>query len=430
MSSDRFDKLKVFDRILGANEKFSWLFLTYISKDACVSADDLSSLLKKKGADKFKAVIEKGEVNGTIHVHVIVYSKTRFHLRNLNGFDCRGKVMDTAPAQWSMIHPNICSFDRKDLLNVMRYIDGSIHKGTEDYTSGNFELEEKTYKLSSAPQLTINNKTRTYDVTAIIALANNRKEAYAMVGKSCAVGAWNGTKSVIDTEFSMRETEENKSFMKDYLYPSTEYNYPTELSRLFDEVFLKDIKMYRYFLTIIVSKSGKGKSSAMNALGPHMYFREMVSWKNLYHGLPKEAKYILFDEIKPDHLEQLRHKKSLLCGMHGGFDLEIKYANTEHVEINIPSIILCNELPVWVNEPYWKDNTFIIHQHSSMVKADNDEMDYEIINKPTVRIRPVKGYEVNPEVMNFESMEAPRSNYREKIDAFKENRDMRSKVRR
>lgn len=65
-----------------------------------------------------------------------------------------------------------------------------------------------------------------------------------------------------------------------------------------------------------------------------------------------------------------------------------------------------------------------------MVKADNDEMDYEIINKPTVRIRPVKGYEVNPEVMNFESMEAPTSNYREKIDAFKENRDMRSKVRR
>lgn len=116
------------------------------------------------------------------------------------------------------------------------------------------------------------------DVTAIIALANHRKEAYAMVGKTCAIGAWNGTKSVIDTEFSMRETEENKSFMKDYLHPSTEYNYPTELSRIFDEVFLKDIKLQRYFLTIIVSKSGKGKSSVMNALGPHMYFREIMSY--------------------------------------------------------------------------------------------------------------------------------------------------------
>lgn len=354
----------------------TWLLLTYSIKNTPLNKATIATDLSHKKADKYMIIEETGK-NGTFkHHHAIVHFKKQILIRNKNYFNI--SFGDTT------VQTEISDFPKKDLNNVIGYC------LKEDKTPElfNFKKDLEAYRAKAVTG-TITRKTNVGDLKTVIGAASTRQEAYEQVAGITSLDAWPATKSVIDSTVS--ESRVYSSLDLNPLYSMTEYNYPKELLDWF-KVFSSGVKLGRYPVILITGDSGTCKTSALKAFGPHMFFRERIVWQDIFFGIPEEAKYILFDDIKPDHLNELTSHKALLCGMHGGFCLDIKYENVTQVKVEIPSVIIANEAPKWIADKYWKANTLWLHIEDNMRKKKHPQSYYKILNVPTVEFSVLPGY--------------------------------------
>lgn len=373
------DEKKPYKPIVFENNKpvwKTWMFLTFSATESTLSKCDIAVFLKDKKADKYMIVEENGKQGDFLHHHAIVYYKKQICIRNKRHFNLktRGRIYYT----------QISDFPKTDLMKVIAYC---CKEDTEPFYY-NFEAEKATYTARNATSL-ITRKSTVRETRALFATADNREEAYGMVEDRVTVDAWPATKSIIDSTVSSKFGHTSLAITSKY--PKSDYHYPDELLSWM-KVFESESRLGRYPVILITGDSGTCKTSAIKALGPHMYFRERVVWKDIFYGVPQEAKFIVYDDLIPEHLNELASHKALLCGMDGGFSLDIKYSNVEHVEVNIPSIIVANDPPKWMNNKYWKINTLWIHIEGSMRKRRNPECCYKILNIPTMEFSVLPGY--------------------------------------
>lgn len=379
----------------------TWLFLTYIAADTPLKRSSIADFLDSKRATKYLISEEIGEKSGTKHHHAIVYFPGRVTLYSLNSLAiaCRIPIFDegaiaTKMYEGALIRPNYFEFKKQDLSKVIGY----AIKDDTNFIMHDFKDELTTYATQTSGER-FSRKTPPEMIQQFIATASTRREAYGLIlPKISSAMCFPAIKSVIDASITDAPTI-SRNFKLEGDFPASDYNYPQEIKDWFDNVIGKNTKLSRWPLMVICGDSGTAKTNALTALGPHMWFREKIAWKELFYGVPDEATYMVFDDIIPEHLDQLRHNKSLLCAMSGGFDLDIKHENAQKVIVEIPSIILTNELPEWLNDKYWKMNSLVIKVHSCMWKDPSDQdcqiLKYEVLNTPSVKISviPNKGYE-------------------------------------
>lgn len=355
----------------------AWLFLTYIRTTFSLHKSTISATLILKGADKYIISEEIGSEHGTKHHHVIVHSSKRFTLRHAKHFDIQS-------SQGDMLHPNIFEFSKSDLTKVIAY----ALKEDSDPETHNFDNEMKSYvaQLTKKP---FNRNTTASEIKTLISNCETREQAMKLVGERVPYTYFNQAKSIVDS--SIADQKVNTSYKSKGLFPRSDYNFPPIILEIFEKVILEDSCLTRHPTILITGPSGVGKTMAIASLGPHLYFRNQVNWANIYACPTGDAKFILYDDIKPTQLEILAHNKALLCGMYGGFDLDIKHDNEKHVNINIPSVIVSNEPPRWVKDEYWKANLFWIEIETSMCKEDNQILSYNILNVPSVTFKTIPG---------------------------------------
>jgi hypothetical protein len=351
----------------------SWLFLTYIRTSFSLEKSTISMTMLLKGADKYLISEEIGSEHGTKHHHVIVHSSKRFTLRHSKHFDIQ-------TSQGNTIHPNIFEFSKSDLTKVIAY---SLKEDSDPETH-NFDNEMRSY-IAQITKKTFTRTTTASDIYTLIENCETRQQAMSIVSERVPYNFFPQAKSIVESKIP--ERKKNTSYRERGEFPRSDYNFPPIILEMFEKVILQDSMMTRHPAILITGPSGVGKSLSIASLGPHLYFRQQVNWKNIHSCSIEGAKFIIYDDIKPSHLEILAHNKALLCGMHGGFDLDIKHDNENKVDINIPSIIVSNEPPRWVKDKYWKNNLLWIEIETSMCKADNEILSYNILNVPTVKYK-------------------------------------------
>lgn len=134
-----------------------------------------------------------------------------------------------------------------------------------------------------------------------------------------------------------------------------EYNWKTP-DALEDWLNMEMPKESRRRCLIVVSPTRYGKTEWARHLYPdaHMYFRHMFNL-DLWNPL---AKLIIFDDVDWDYIPA---KKVLLTDMGEGTVTD-KYRKKQQVHVNMPAIVLCNEVPDFKNESaYWQENSVIVH---------------------------------------------------------------------
>jgi hypothetical protein len=374
----------------------TWLFFTYILKDNNPLTRELISEYFKinRSADKLIVVEEIGEWSGTLHHHAVVHFNKRIKLRNHNMFNIA--IGDQT------IHPNVFEFEKTDLNPIINYLLKQDQCPLIIDMNSEVASFKALQKLKNKSSQGITGKTKASEVQDIVAAAKTRKEAYNIVKDVTTVADFQRVKSIIDS--SIVDRNEIRSFKDSFRYSRSDYNYPPEILEWFDKVYLTNSKLDRYPVILITGDSRTGKTSAIQALGPRMYFREKVGYKSICDGIPPETKYVMYDDLTTEELDKLGNHKSLLCGMAGGCNLDCKYANSEFTEVNFPSIIIANEQPQWLRKTYWKDNVFWVHVESSLVKAHREPLSYKILNVPSRRCTFTPIPDINPDkvtVPNF-----------------------------
>lgn len=361
----------------------SWLFLTYIAYDNQLTREKLKFSLSSK-SDKFLIAEEFGKVKGTKHHHAIVHFSTKFNIRHLNHFDIEIDS-NLIIHNHKVMHPHIFEFKKSDLSRIIHY----TLKEDKDYIQRNFEKEIEShnmvYKVERIARNAISSKVRD-----LCHNAETMDQVRDLITERVEMPGWNIAMSI--AESYMEDKRVFSSLITETDYSREEYWFPHLIQMLFDDCYLKEgVKLHRWPVILLTGGSGLGKSSGICSLGPHSYHRQSVTWQDFYFTIPPEVKFIVFDDIKPEDLEELGHNKSLLCGMANGFSLSIKFKDSHRVDVNLPSIILANEPPKWINETYWKENVLWIHLDGSMVLSENNIPHYTIKNLPTLKYSVRKG---------------------------------------
>lgn len=95
----------------------------------------------------------------------------------------------------------------------------------------------------------------------------------------------------------------------------------------------------RFRMLFIISPANYGKTQWARSLGKHLFFRNNVDMSELRTIQKEEIEYIVFDDIP---WEWIKEKKALTLGM-GECIVTDKYVRKMKVNVNIPSIYLCND---------------------------------------------------------------------------------------
>lgn len=372
----------------------TWLFLTYMATDTPLTRESVYLMINKKyPVDKALICEEVGNESGKLHHHAIIKFKNRVRIRNYRVFDIN--IVSRT------IYANIGEFSKGDLYKVMSYT------MKNDETPYKVNMDDEYESFTALQTKFITNKTSINDIYDMVKGCETRSEAYSAIRRNCNVGQWMATKSVIDSSISCSVIPINKSYCDPefddptnggWPYKRDAYLFPLEFEQWMDQLILMGSKLGRWPVFLFTGISGLGKTGALKSMGPHLSFNTGIAWKNIFSGFPEDTRYIIYDDIKPAHLEELKNQKSLLCGMMTGMDLDIKYANAEKVVVNIPSIIICNEAPRWVEEEYWKANLYWFDIQSEMINDNPLEkrtLQYEIKNVPSIKFRPIPGHKAD-----------------------------------
>lgn len=110
----------------------------------------------------------------------------------------------------------------------------------------------------------------------------------------------------------------------------------------------------RFRMLMIISPPNYGKTQWARALGKHLFFRTNVDWSLLRTIQKEEIKYIVFDDVP---WEWIKDKKAITMGM-GECIVTDKYVRKMKVNVNVPSIFLCNDYPVL--DAYYRDQVDVV----------------------------------------------------------------------
>jgi hypothetical protein len=366
----------------GVVKDVTWCLFTYIRREETpLTRQIIKDFFLAKKCDKIIVVEEFGKLNGSLHHHAMVHFKSQYKIRNHHTFDIT--------ASGITLHPDIASFAKKDMNKIIKYV------FKEDLYPMIVNMEKELSARKAAFKLgnCINRKTNSQIIADLISTAESRQEAYDIARPLTDAGDWQPVKSVIDSSIT-EKPQENSSFKSTSRYPRSDYNYPQPLLDWIDGIYLTNSKLSRYPVIIISSQSGTGKSQAISALGPRIQFEEGIAKRDLFN-IPKEAKFIVYDDLCPEDLTLLGNHKVMLCGMDSDFTTKILYNDPKKTRTHLPSIILCNSPPSWMKQQYWIDNVFWIHIKSSLVKSFGEKLRYEIRNVPRIKFNPIP--DMNPD---------------------------------
>lgn len=298
----------------------SVIFLSYVCDDTKLTKKIISDfLVHKKKSDKVMICAEVTKA-GKLHHHAVAIKNERWSVTGPRFFDIDEE------------HPNM-RFTRKDkMFGVIDYV------AKYDKHPLCHNLDPTDYSKMMARRSGVN----TLMINAIVEETDDADEAMEVLSNSvgCNVKDLDAARKYIVSKFPPK----NPFFYKSTKWDCEDFTYP-EFIREYVRLYVDATTKYdRYPLLVVSGLTRRQKTTAIRALGPHLYFKGDVDLCS-FVNIPKECKFIVFDDISQPALETLFYNNALMLGMEDGWTEKFMYIGKKKVENHLPVILLCNQAP-------------------------------------------------------------------------------------
>lgn len=283
------------------------VFLTY-PQCPLDKTNVLERLLALEPTASYAIVAHELHEDGSDHLHAVIGWPKPRDIRSERHFD-----MDT-------YHPNIQS--SRSIKRVVDY----VKKGGDFVSHGN------------VPNSTVSPWRTLCDTT-------NKSDFWKQLKENCPkeyILNYERLEYFVDKHFKPEPVQYTSEF--------TTFNVPPILQQWVESTFNST---GRRLSLVLCSPSRYGKTEWARSLGNHMYFNNMVNFKDDWND---SANYIVFDDIDWQYLP---NKKGFF-GMQKQFVITEKYMRKKTVQWGKPVIFLCNQLPLF-EDPAWYEANCLVY---------------------------------------------------------------------
>lgn len=338
------------DDVKDAIKKTSF-FLTYSCNATKLNVNIIKDFLVDSRLAHKVIVVEEKTKAGKAHFHAVVFKENRFTVRNINFFDIQGE------------HPNIRVIGKEGITKPIGYCLKCLDDGIPVVTHN---VDTHAYKYE-----------REITVPKLNAIA---KETNGDFEESCSVLSQQQVKvrewapAVAYLKSICRES--NRYFFEKFKYSKDDFVYDNPIEDYFSRYVNTDTKYDRYPVLVVTGLTRRGKTSAIRALGPHLYFKgdvDMTSFANV----PDKCKFIVLDDISNANLEEYLHNNAFMLGMEDGWTQKFLYVGKKPVENKCPVVVLQNTphrcftdptLETFVTKGYYYSNSIVVEINQHMAK--------------------------------------------------------------
>lgn len=363
-------KAPVFECDTDNRVKKTSVLLTYVCDNTVLTIDDVKTfLVSSKSADKVIVVEEKTKEDKP-HFHAVAYKQSRFRIINERFFDINGE------------HPNIKYIGKEGISKPVQYCLKCL----------NHEIPVTTHNINIAAY------TPEREIT-INRLNNIAKETNGDYEQSCSMLSQQHGMKPRDWTSSTNYLKSicrqpNRYFHSTFKFRKEDFVYDAAIEEYFRMYVNTTTKFDRYPILVVSGLTRRGKTSAIRAMGPHLYFKGDVDLTS-FANVPSECKYIVMDDISNDDLVVYLKNNALMLGMEDGWTQKFLYVGKKPVENSCPVIVLQNTAHQCFTDPmydniisrgYYYHNSIHVEIKQHMGKELRD-IEKQIVDQMKCRLR-------------------------------------------
>jgi hypothetical protein len=290
------------------------VLLTYVCDNTRLTRERIKEfLVALKKSDKV-LVVEEATREGKTHFHAVAYRKARFAVRHMTYFDIEGE------------HPNIRVVGKEGITKPIQYC-----------MKTGFPVSVHNVDLAAY---------RSEPAVSLLRLNSIAKETGYDFEESCSVFSQQKDVKVRDWAASIAYLrsicrEPNRYFHASTKYRKEDFEYPKAIEKYFSTYVNAPVKYDRYPVLVVSGLTRRGKTSAIRAMGPHLYFKGDVDLCS-FANVPPSCKFVVLDDISNEDLETYLKMNALMLAMEDGWTQKFLYVGKKPVENTCPVIILQN----------------------------------------------------------------------------------------